>query len=178
MNDLPRNHRSGKAGGQAMVEYILLIGLIVIFLIVLLFQFRNSVIGFTGELVEWFERMSAPPPPPPPPSFPPPQTSTPSPTPTPRTVDDWAWLEGEWCGPYWKWTATRSGPAQILMGRTYPTGARSSGTGQLSTIGPNIFRMQSTSNPNDWSEFERRSDGTFIVLRSSDGPLPRLYRRC
>ena len=53
--------------GQAQVEYILLIGLVIIFILIMLFNFRDSLNGFIGRVSAWIDGQDAPQPPPPPP---------------------------------------------------------------------------------------------------------------
>lgn len=46
--------------GQGMVEYILIIGLIVLFIVVVLIAFRESVIGFINKVKAWIDGQSTP----------------------------------------------------------------------------------------------------------------------
>lgn len=46
--------------GQGMVEYILIIGLVVLFIVVVMIAFRDSVIGFINKVKAWIEGQSTP----------------------------------------------------------------------------------------------------------------------
>ena len=46
--------------GQGMVEYILIIGLIVLVIIVALFVFRNAIIGFINKVGAWLDSQNMP----------------------------------------------------------------------------------------------------------------------
>jgi len=154
--------------GQASVEYILLIGLIVIFLIAALFVFRNSVIGFIGSVSEWFggQAVTAPPstPPNPPLAAAPPTPPSPTPTPTPKPTpaeEDWSlWLQGRWCGPSQPWTGNRTGSGQI---NGYP----------VRSIGPDRFRFTNPTNPNDYTDYERVSGNSYrLTYRNLTPNMP------
>lgn len=46
--------------GQGMVEYILIIGLIVLFIIVALVVFKDSVVSFINKVVGWINGQNTP----------------------------------------------------------------------------------------------------------------------
>jgi len=46
--------------GQGMVEYILIIGLIVLFIIVVLIVFRNAIQTFLNKIIGWVTAASPP----------------------------------------------------------------------------------------------------------------------
>ena len=46
--------------GQGMVEYILIIGLIVLFIIVTLVVFKDAVVTFIGKVTTWINGASTP----------------------------------------------------------------------------------------------------------------------
>jgi Flp pilus assembly pilin Flp len=46
--------------GQGMVEYILIIGLIVLFIIVALVLFKDSVVSFIGRVKGWIDGSNPP----------------------------------------------------------------------------------------------------------------------
>ena len=46
--------------GQGMVEYILIIGLIVLFIVVVLFLFRDAINGFINKAIGWIEGQDVP----------------------------------------------------------------------------------------------------------------------
>jgi Flp pilus assembly pilin Flp len=46
--------------GQGMVEYILIIGLVVLFIVVIMIAFRDSVIGFINKVKAWIDGQSTP----------------------------------------------------------------------------------------------------------------------
>jgi Flp pilus assembly pilin Flp len=46
--------------GQGMVEYILIIGLIVLFIIVALVVFKDSVVGFITKVRTWIDGQNTP----------------------------------------------------------------------------------------------------------------------
>jgi Flp pilus assembly pilin Flp len=46
--------------GQGMVEYILIIGLIVLVIIVALFVFRDAIIGFINKVGGWLDQQTMP----------------------------------------------------------------------------------------------------------------------
>jgi Flp pilus assembly pilin Flp len=119
--------RTTRRYGQAQVEYILLIGLVCLFIIAALFWFRDAVVGYTGRVADWIggggsmaqaQRPATPPPPPPSPS------PTPSPSPPP---DAWA---GVWC-----YQARGSDPAPSSFENAYEYVAVGDGTYRV-FIGP------------------------------------------
>lgn len=46
--------------GQGMVEYILIIGLVVLFIIVALVLFKGSVVNFINKVIGWIDGQSTP----------------------------------------------------------------------------------------------------------------------
>ena len=46
--------------GQGMVEYILIIGLVVLFIIVALVVFKTSVVNFINKVIGWIDGQSTP----------------------------------------------------------------------------------------------------------------------
>jgi Flp pilus assembly pilin Flp len=46
--------------GQGMVEYILIIGLVVLFIVVVMIAFRDAVIGFINKVIGWINGQSTP----------------------------------------------------------------------------------------------------------------------
>jgi Flp pilus assembly pilin Flp len=171
-----------RARGAASTEYILLIGLVVLFIIVGLIVWRDSVNDFISKVAAWIEgsavpettpvAMAAPPPPPPP-------AATPTPTPAP---EDWpGWLEGRWCSDdgvndvlY-----SRAGPGMINVTRVYPDGRRAPTqhvtiTGQ----GQNGYRETLPGNANWFSSHRRINDNTFQIVSTADGASGAVFRRC
>lgn len=46
--------------GQGMVEYILIIGLVVLFIVVLMIAFRKEVVRFIKDVTTWIQGAKAP----------------------------------------------------------------------------------------------------------------------
>ena len=171
--------------GQAIAEYILLIGLIIIFIIVVLYEFRDSVDIYTNRVIAWIEGQETPPQPVAPPPTPAPRpvaapppapTPTPRPSPTPVPVaDDWAtFLTGRWCGPQFTWVVSKTGPNQIWAYREYPNGSRSSGdTFRLTELQPGVVRETGVNNPQDIGDASRLNNNT---IQSPPGNGGYLYR--
>ena len=78
--------------GQGQVEYILLIGLVCLFIVVALIWFRDAVADYTLRVADWIE--GKPPTQVTPASLAPP---TPTPAPTPEPPPPPETLEGQWC---------------------------------------------------------------------------------
>ncbi|MEO8218075.1 MAG: hypothetical protein ABI718_13420 [Acidobacteriota bacterium] len=172
--------------GQAIAEYILLIGLIILFMIVVLYEFRDSVNIYTNRVIAWIEGQDTPPQPvatptpaprivaPPPPATPTPRPST-TPTPAPTPADDSAtFLTGRWCGPQFTWVVSRSAPGQIYAYRIYPDGRQSAGDYfNLTVLRPGIIRETGVRNPNDIGDAARISDNTIQSPPNNGGYLTR-----
>ncbi len=50
----------GDESGQGMVEYILIIGLVVLFIIVVLVIFKDAVVEFIGKVTTWIQGSDVP----------------------------------------------------------------------------------------------------------------------
>lgn len=50
----------GDESGQGMVEYILIIGLVVLFIVVALVLFKDSVVGFINKVIGWVDGSDVP----------------------------------------------------------------------------------------------------------------------
>jgi hypothetical protein len=145
--------RAGASHAQAQAEYILLIGLIILFIIVVLLQFRDSVNGYTSKVIAWLDGSALPASAPPsgpvtPPAPSPKPTPTLTPTPTPMSAEDWSkWLVGKWCGAS-DWTGGRTAPG-VVNGMP------------VTALGGERFRFTNPANPNDFTDYERLPGGTF-----------------
>ena len=53
-------NRLSDDSGQGMVEYILIIGLVVLFIIVALVAFKDSVLAFIDKVKSWIEGKDVP----------------------------------------------------------------------------------------------------------------------
>jgi Flp pilus assembly pilin Flp len=62
MNALRRSLRTflKDDSGQGMVEYILIIGLVVLFIIVALVLFKTSVVNFINKVIGWIDGSNPP----------------------------------------------------------------------------------------------------------------------
>lgn len=159
---------SGRPRGQAQTEYILLIGLVSIFILMGLIGFRDAVSDFicrvtafvSGEAADCggggsdadppMAVAAAPAPPPPEP--------TPEPSPTPLVGE----MSGEWCV-YWFGNSSNS-PVQYRDTWTLqPDGSyQSAYNGRILMTGPNQFVIERTGE----GTFHRRPDGTFYDSRN------------
>lgn len=177
-------NRLGAQAGQAMAEYILIIGLVTIFLLTMLIAFRNAIADFTNEVVAFIQSSSGPPaiaaasPPPPPAAAPvrsnPRPAPSPSPTPTPEVPEQLR--GGLFCGPNSKAEFTMVGPGIVTFVRIHPDGRRDPpATIRLVPAGPGVLRAE-------------RLDGSFIhnyylldpdTFRLGDGIHEgQTFRRC
>ena len=167
--------------GQALVEYIMLIGLIVIFIITALYYFRDAVNAFTGRVGDWLGGASAsgqsqPPAmaggPRPAPQPPPPAATPPRPTPTPvKTDDDWVdWLVGRWCFSGNDVVYARAGPGLITVQRIYPDGSRTNPQlVRITSNGNNGYRETIPGDSTWFGDQQRLSPTSFRVANRSDG---------
>ena len=186
--DPARTHVRGvRSTGQAMVEYIVLIGLIVLFLLVVLIQFRNSISAFTQSVVSYFESASGPPvqvalanPPPPRPAAPPraapsapPKVAPPaSPRPTPSATPAPESPSGKYCAPFNDVEFREVGPGLITTQIIRKDGTREPAQTFRVTTYPGGFRITSVSNPQFFVDHEFiDSGGSFRITGGSNrGP--------
>jgi len=168
--------RSSCCRGQAQVEYILLIGLVSLFIVVALIGFREAVIEYICKVIVAIggdpiagcgsptapapEVAAAPPAAAPPAPNPPPPTPTPSPT--PLTGE----LSGEWCV-YWGGDFSYRTTFTLL-----PDGNYRSGANGTINLGSDRFLIQNAEGP-----FIRQPDGSWVdPLRYR--PQGVAFRRC
>ncbi|MEO8216559.1 MAG: hypothetical protein ABI718_05710 [Acidobacteriota bacterium] len=173
--------RRCRDAGQAQTEYILLIGLVIIFILVMLINFRDSLNGFTQRVTDWINGQTSPASAPPPPAAPPPKVKpTPPPTPPPKATptptpnpnmsdDDWAdWLVGVWCFSGNTWTVTRIGPGLVSAYQTSNAGVRQPAqTVRITSQGNSGFQETLPGSPG-WFVNDQRTSGTGTTRSPSD----------
>jgi len=116
-----RSLGTSRKRGQAMTEYILLIGLVSIFILSALILFRNAIVDFTKEVVAALESSEEPVAEPPPPS--PPQVAANPPTPSASsTPTATPLIEGRRCASYNNLLVRRTGPDTFRVTRIDPNG--------------------------------------------------------
>ncbi|MEO8216500.1 MAG: hypothetical protein ABI718_05410 [Acidobacteriota bacterium] len=166
--------------GQAQVEYILLIGLIILFILIVLIDYREAVNRFICKVTiaiggDPGNCGSAPPPvaavPVPPPAAPPappapnpspPPSPAPDPSPTPPTGE----LSGDWCV-YWGGTFEYRTTFTLLADGNY----QSARNGIINLTNPDQFKINNAEGP-----FTRQPDGSFYDPRPSYNGVA--FKRC
>jgi hypothetical protein len=179
-------HSFRKQGGQAQVEYILLIGLVSLAILGGLLAYREAVEQFIcrtmafigGDPGQCGEPAPAPPPEPPPEpvSAPPPQ---PAPPRAPVTSEEFTnFFVGSWCGPPgtgWTWNVSASGSNRVVTrANSFPPT-----TFIVEAVGPNHFRLTNAANPREVLVYQRLSDNSFrLASPLGQGYREGVYTRC